>query len=232
MLAPRAVAASAVVSSSGGSATRPQLIDEARAAHKAGEHLKAAGLFRRAADLGMTPSLEWALALEQEEAGAFADSYLNAQQCARDVTADRHLADRDRILRDCQDLELRLVPRIGYLVVEVTGRPEGSTSRWRGRPPARCRWGFRTWSRRAPSRSRPARPDGSCIGKTSRWAPARPRRSRSTSAPSPTARARSPRRRSRRSGRTTSAPRGTTTSANSWRRSTSTRSSTRSTAMW
>src|SRR5450432_597430 len=125
MLALRAVAAGAVVSSSGGSATRPQLIDEARAAHKAGEHLKAAGLFRRAADLGMTPSLEWALALEQEEAGAFADSYLNAQQCARDVTADRHLADRDRILRDCQDLELRLVPRIGYLVVEVAGRPEG-----------------------------------------------------------------------------------------------------------
>ncbi len=124
-LAIRAVAADPVVSSSGASPTRPQLIDEARAAHKAGNHLRAAALYRRAADLGMTPSLEWALALEQEEAGAFGDSYLNAQQCARDVTADRHLADRDRILRDCQDLELRLVPRIGYLVIEVSGRPEG-----------------------------------------------------------------------------------------------------------
>ena len=125
MLASRAVAADAVAPSSGASATRPQLIDQGRAAHKAGEHLKAAGLYRRAADLGMTPSLERALALEQEEAGAFADSYLDAQQCARDATADRNLIDRDRILRDCQDLELRLVPRIGYLVVEVTGRPEG-----------------------------------------------------------------------------------------------------------
>jgi tetratricopeptide (TPR) repeat protein len=111
--------------SSGTALTRPQLIDAARVAHKAGDHAKAANLFRRAAEMELSPSLEWALALEEEETEAFADSYLNAQQCARDATADRKLADRDRILRDCQDLELRLIPRIGYLVVEVADRPEG-----------------------------------------------------------------------------------------------------------
>jgi len=109
----------------GSAATRPQLSNAAGLAHKAGEHQPAAALYRRAADLAMSPSLQWALALEQEEAGALADSYLDAQQCARDATADRKLADRERILRDCQDLELRLAPRIGYIVIEVAGRPEG-----------------------------------------------------------------------------------------------------------
>jgi tetratricopeptide (TPR) repeat protein len=109
----------------GASATRPQLIDAARAAHKAGDHFKAAALYRRAADMMMGPTLGWALALEQEEAGELADSYFDAQECLREATADRKLADRDRILRDCQDLELRLKPRIGYVVVEVAGRPAG-----------------------------------------------------------------------------------------------------------
>jgi tetratricopeptide (TPR) repeat protein len=107
------------------SATRPELIEQARAAHKAGDHLKAAGLYRRAADISMGPSLGCTLALEQEEAGQLADSYLDAQQCARDATADLKLPDRPRILRDCQDLELRLAPRIGYIVVEVSDRPAG-----------------------------------------------------------------------------------------------------------
>jgi tetratricopeptide (TPR) repeat protein len=107
------------------SATRPELIEQARAAHKAGDHLKAAGLYRRAADISMGPSLGCTLALEQEEAGQLADSYLDAQQCARDATADLKLPDRPRVLRDCQDLELRLAPRIGYIVVEVSDRPAG-----------------------------------------------------------------------------------------------------------
>ncbi len=122
----RAIAAAAVdVGGPGDSASRPQLVEEARAAHKAGDHVKAAILLRRANDLETSPSLECALALEQEDARALADSYASARKCARDATADRKLADRDRILRECQELELRLVPRLGYLVVEVTGRPEG-----------------------------------------------------------------------------------------------------------
>jgi tetratricopeptide (TPR) repeat protein len=114
-----------VSSAAWASATRPELIEQARAAHKAGDHLKAAGLYRRAADISMGPSLGCTLALEQEEAGQLADSYLDAQQCARDATADLKLPDRPRILRDCQDLELRLAPRIGYVVVEVSDRPAG-----------------------------------------------------------------------------------------------------------
>jgi tetratricopeptide (TPR) repeat protein len=106
-------------------ATRPQLIEAARAAHKAGDHLRAATLYHHAAEVAMDPSLGWALALEQEEAGALADSYLNAQQCARDAGADRKLADRDRILRDCQDLVQRLGPKVGSIVVEMPGRQEG-----------------------------------------------------------------------------------------------------------
>jgi tetratricopeptide (TPR) repeat protein len=121
-----AAAGDVVVASSLNSATRPQLIDEARAAHKAGDHGKAAALYRRAGEMELGPALEAALALEEEESGAFAESTLHAQQCVREATADRKLADRDRILRNCQDLELRLVPRIGYLVVEVTDRPEGA----------------------------------------------------------------------------------------------------------
>jgi tetratricopeptide (TPR) repeat protein len=106
-------------------ATRPQLIEAARAAHKAGDHLRAAALYRHAAEVAMDASLGWALALEQEEAGALADSYLNAQQCAREASADRKLVDRDRILRDCQDLVQRLGPKVGYLVIEMPGRQEG-----------------------------------------------------------------------------------------------------------
>jgi tetratricopeptide (TPR) repeat protein len=123
---PAIAAAAGVAVSALNSATRPQLIDAARAAHKAGDHAKAAALYRRAGEMELGPALGVALALEEEETGAFAESIFHAQQCVREATADGKLVDRDRILRDCQALELRLVPRIAYLVVEVTDRPEGA----------------------------------------------------------------------------------------------------------
>jgi len=81
-----------------------------------------------AADGGgaLSPAQRYALATDQEKSGAVADSYFNAQRCARDAAADRKAADRDHLVRQCQELALHLVPRVGYLVVEVTDRPVGS----------------------------------------------------------------------------------------------------------
>jgi tetratricopeptide (TPR) repeat protein len=106
-------------------ATRPQLVAEAQAAHRAGDHARALVLFRRAGELQMTPLLRYNLALEQEETGALADSYLSAQQCEREATEDRKLPDRDQVLRNCQVLEGRLGPTLGHLIVELTARPVG-----------------------------------------------------------------------------------------------------------
>jgi len=105
--------------------TRRQLIEQAKAAHKAGDHPKALQLAEQAGGLQMTTSLRFFIAQEQEETGALADAYGNAQNCAREAELDTKLRDRALLIRDCRAIETRLKGRVSHLVVSVPSRPPG-----------------------------------------------------------------------------------------------------------
>lgn len=105
--------------------TRRQLIEQAKAAHKAGDHPKALQLAEQAGGLQMTTSLRFFIAQEQEETGALADAYGNAQNCAREAELDTKLRDRALLIRDCRAIETRLKGRVSHLVVSVPTRPPG-----------------------------------------------------------------------------------------------------------
>jgi hypothetical protein len=123
---------------------RQRLIDQAKAAHAAGNHPAARELAGRAALIRMSPSLRYFLAFEEEELGLLAEAYGNAHQCAREYERDSTLPIRDRttMLGHCRALRDRIAPRIGHLVVSVATPPAGLVIKLNGRELTRALLGI------------------------------------------------------------------------------------------
>lgn len=113
-------------------AARRQLIEEAEAAHAAGDHAKALTLAQKALVLEATTSLRYFIAREEDETGALADAYATAQQCKLEAQRDLRLRNREQILASCQAIEDKLKERVGYVVVMAPNPPEGLKVRLSG----------------------------------------------------------------------------------------------------
>ena len=116
------------------SVARQKLIDDATAAHKAGDHARALELGQKAGALQMTPAVRYFIAQEQEETGALVEAFAGAQRCAREASLDPSVApaQRELLVSRCQDMQTRLRARVAHIVVRANQVPQGLTVKLSG----------------------------------------------------------------------------------------------------
>jgi hypothetical protein len=112
--------------------TRKEVIEAAQKAHRDGDHRRALELYQKAAALEVTPSLLYMTIWEQQELGQLAEAYATARQCLSELSRHPEVRNAAQIKTGCEALESQLRDRVGRIVVEVPGQPEGLTVKLAG----------------------------------------------------------------------------------------------------
>ncbi|MDO9022899.1 MAG: hypothetical protein Q8S73_09940 [Deltaproteobacteria bacterium] len=105
---------------------RRDLIAQAEAAATAGDHARAVQLGERAAQLRITPTIQYFLAREHLALGHSVEALGYSGACARSAEADLTLRNRDGVLQACRDLVAETGRRVVRVIVHVpTPAPAG-----------------------------------------------------------------------------------------------------------
>jgi hypothetical protein len=112
---------------------RRDLIAQAEAAATAGDHARAVQLGERAAQLRITPTIQYFLAREHLALGHPVEALGYSGACARSAEADLSLRNRDGVLQACRDLVAETGRRVVRVIVHVPSpAPPGLTVRVHG----------------------------------------------------------------------------------------------------
>lgn len=98
---------------------RRDLIAQAEAAATAGDHARAVQLGERAAQLRVTPTIQYFLAREHLALGHPVEALGYSGACARSAEADLTLRNRDGVLQACRDLMAETGRRVVRVIVHV-----------------------------------------------------------------------------------------------------------------
>ncbi|MBI5514569.1 MAG: hypothetical protein HY909_12415 [Deltaproteobacteria bacterium] len=104
---------------------RAELITEARAASRAGDHPRAIDRASRAWQLRGTPSLAYLLAREHLAAGHAVEALTWATTCERGAEADVALRDRAALRATCGELRASSDARVGRITLRLGAPPPG-----------------------------------------------------------------------------------------------------------
>ena len=137
-----AVTANAAAQESPTEIARRELIAQAEAARRAGDHPRALELAQRAGAVRWTASLRLLAAQEHAALAHPLDAYGMAQACAREAEADSAMRNRDRILTACRELAASLEHRVGRVVVRSPHAPAGLRIRVAGAELPEALWGI------------------------------------------------------------------------------------------
>ncbi len=112
---------------------RRELIAQAEAAATAGDHARAAQLGERAAQLRVTPTIQYFLAREHLALEHPVEALGYSGACARAAEADTTLRNRDGVLAACRAIVTTTEAQVGRVTVHVpSDAPAGLTVRLRG----------------------------------------------------------------------------------------------------
>lgn len=129
LLAAAALAgATSLAQDSASEVARRDLIAQAEAAAAAGDHARAVELGARAAQVRVTPSIQYFLAREHLALDHAVEALGFAGACARAAEGDPSLRNREGILRACRDLERASEARVGRLTVILPTNPPAGLS--------------------------------------------------------------------------------------------------------
>lgn len=98
---------------------RLDLIAQAEAAATAGDHAQALRLAERAAQLHVTPTLQYFLAREHVALDHPVEALGYSRACERAAEADLSLRNRDAVLQACRDIVASTERRVGRITVQV-----------------------------------------------------------------------------------------------------------------
>lgn len=124
-------------------AARRDLISQAERASDANDHARAVDLLTRAEAVRSSTSLRQFLAEELSFTGAWLRAYVEAVQCQREASADRHLRDRRGLRRDCARIEARARPHLAQLIVQAPSDAPTLRVTLAGSEVPRSLWGVR-----------------------------------------------------------------------------------------
>lgn len=112
---------------------RRELIAQAEVAATAGDHARAVQLGERAAQLRVTPTIQYFLAREHLALDHSIEALGYSGACARAAEADLTLRNRDGVLAACRAIVTTTEARVGRVTVHVpSDAPAGLTVRLRG----------------------------------------------------------------------------------------------------
>lgn len=123
-------------------AVRTQLVVEAEAARRAGDHQRALEQARRAGEIEMSPSLRLFLAAEHAALGAWLEAYNNTVACSREATTATQLADREVVIAQCDRRSAEARAHLGHVVVRVPSDVGEAELRVADRAVPRSLWGL------------------------------------------------------------------------------------------
>lgn len=110
----------------GTDAARRALIEQARAASRAGDHARAVELATRASGVRATPSLRYFLATEHLALGHAVEALEHAGECVARASVDDAVPDRDDLLTRCRAIASDAEERVARITVRVPSpAPEG-----------------------------------------------------------------------------------------------------------
>lgn len=121
---------------------RRALIRRAESLYAQHRYELALAVAQRAAELGMTPTLRFFIAVQHQALGHTLDALDGAERCAREATADAALRNRDEVIARCNRLASLLEPSVARVVLRVpASAPETLQVYVQGGEIERARWG-------------------------------------------------------------------------------------------
>lgn len=122
--------------------TRRALIRRAEGLYAQQRYELALAVAQRAAELGMTPTLRFFIAVQHQALGHTLDALDGAERCAREAATDTALRNRDEVVSRCNRLASLLEPSVARVVLRVPeSAPEALRVLVQGGEIERARWG-------------------------------------------------------------------------------------------
>ncbi len=120
---------------------RRSLIERAEHHYERGRYDRALTTAMRAAELGMSPSLRFFIAVQHQALGHTLDALDGAERCAQEAAHDASISDRDELVARCNRLASLLEASVARVQIRVPDRvPESFHVNIQGGEIDRARW--------------------------------------------------------------------------------------------
>lgn len=120
---------------------RRSLIERAEHHYQRGRYDRALTTAMRAAELGMSPSLRFFIAVQHQALGHTLDALDGAERCAQEAAHDTSISDRDELVARCNRLASLLEASVARVQIRVPDRaPESFHVNIQGGEIDRARW--------------------------------------------------------------------------------------------